>query len=224
MKKPMIKTILLLSMLGTMSVSSANGFFGNNNGFGNFFGGNNNGCNDWPVWTPMYWMEEMSGNNNRNCNYYGNNYAVPYQSVYQNPYLNTYQPYYNYSSNPYLMTPQQQYTNPYPVNPQTYVYRPAPLLNNYNAIPQGNLNRFGFSPYGRTGINNFSGFATGKNSNPFSSFKTPISNDGFPPLSGMTSPMSSFGGFGSPMSTMGMNPMTSMSPMSSFGGSPFAGF
>ncbi len=253
-KKKLIKTILLLSMLGTVSVSSANGFFGNNNGFGNFFGGNNNnGCTDWPIWTPMYWMEEMSGNsfgNNKNCNsgnngYNGNNYPAPYQSAYQNPYSNPYpnpyqtpyQPSYstpyraNYAQNPYLVAPQQQFTNPYPVRPQTYVYRPAPMVNNYNALPQGNFNRSGFSPFRGTGMSGFPSFGGGKSfsNNPMSSFSSSMGNGGFPPLSGMTSPMSGMSSFGSPMSPMGMggmtgmNPMTSMSPMSSFGGSPFGG-
>ena len=129
MSKTTIKTLLLMTMLGTVSVSSANGFgnfFGgnNNSGFGNFFGGgNNNNCNNWPIWTPMYWMEEMTGssfgngfgnnsgfggfgNNNRNCNNngYGNynrNYGGYGNSAYQNPYQSPYgaSPYMN--RNPY---------------------------------------------------------------------------------------------------------------------------
>jgi hypothetical protein len=37
---------------------NANAFWGGNNWGGNNWG--NNGYNDWPVFTPMYWMEEMS--------------------------------------------------------------------------------------------------------------------------------------------------------------------
>ncbi len=35
-------------------------------------------CNDWPEWTPMYWMEEFS-NEMDNDNYgYGGGYGAPY--------------------------------------------------------------------------------------------------------------------------------------------------
>lgn len=69
-----------------------------------FWGGNNNGSydyNDWPVWTPMYWMEEMSnefdnngwGNGNGNGygpynNGYGGGYGAPYGGGYGMPYGN----------------------------------------------------------------------------------------------------------------------------------------
>lgn len=33
-------------------------------------------CNDWPEWTPMYWMEEMSNEFDNNNDYYG--YGAPY--------------------------------------------------------------------------------------------------------------------------------------------------
>jgi hypothetical protein len=57
---------------------------GNNNGWGgmpwgnNGGWGNNNVYNDWPIWTPMYWADEMSnemdnGNWGGNNNGYGNN-------------------------------------------------------------------------------------------------------------------------------------------------------
>ena len=69
----------------------------------NFFGGNDcppwaYDCNDWPVWTPMYWMEEMSNawdNNNYYDNYYpygGYGYGmppIPYYGGAPMPYGNT---------------------------------------------------------------------------------------------------------------------------------------
>ncbi|MFK5986000.1 MAG: hypothetical protein QM479_11330, partial [Pseudomonadota bacterium] len=66
MKKLMF-IFALVAMLATTNASA-------------FWGGNNNGpydYNDWPVWTPMYWMEEMSNemdDNNwgGNNGYYGN--------------------------------------------------------------------------------------------------------------------------------------------------------
>lgn len=34
-------------------------------------------CNDWPEWTPMYWMEEMSNEFDDNNDYYGGPYGAP---------------------------------------------------------------------------------------------------------------------------------------------------
>ena len=63
------------------AVSSSALAFPNNN---NFFGSNNNDCgNDWPVFTPMYWMEEMLGNN-KDCypNQAYRNYPANYPANY----------------------------------------------------------------------------------------------------------------------------------------------
>jgi hypothetical protein len=48
-----------------------------------FFGGNDcppwvYDCNDWPEWTPMYWMEEMSDEFDDNNDYYGYGGPGPY--------------------------------------------------------------------------------------------------------------------------------------------------
>ena len=226
MRKPVIKHLLFVSMLAVTGVSHADGFFGNNNsGFGNFFGGNN-GYNNWPVWTPMYWMEEMTGNNFRNnnrypnSNYYGNRYPqTPYQSS-------------AYGMNPYMGT--SPYANPYAVGQNSYVYRPAPTLRNNNTYPQNSFSRSGFSSFSSPFSGNRSGsfpnmnFGNGFSSNPFSSTRSPMSmGSGFPNMNSM-SPMSGVSGFGSPFSpmspmSMGTMGMPGMSPMNSFGGSPFGG-
>ena len=60
-----------------MGVSTANaGWFGsNNNGYGGY------DDNDWPEWTPMYWMEEMMDewDNDDDDDYYR------YHTGYYNP-------------------------------------------------------------------------------------------------------------------------------------------
>jgi len=60
MKKTALLAVLILSSISF----NAQAFWGGNN---NFFG-NNGWGNSWPVWTPMYWMEEFTGDND----YYGN--------------------------------------------------------------------------------------------------------------------------------------------------------
>lgn len=69
-------------------------------------------CNDWPVWTPMYWMEEMSNNwdNNNYNDYYpygGYGYGMPPMPYgYQGPAM----PYGNQQYGapmPYYNGPQQ---------------------------------------------------------------------------------------------------------------------
>jgi hypothetical protein len=96
--------------------------------FGDRWGGNN-GYNDWPMWTPMYWMEEMadtmddqgwSGRNNRAVA--PNGYGVPA------PYGYPQAPYYGYPQQaPYGYAPQQ----PYPAAP----YYPAPQQPNGGGYP-----------------------------------------------------------------------------------------
>ena len=58
MKK--LSGIGLAALLLTVSTSGS-AWWGGNNGWGN------SGWNDWPVWAPMYWAEEMFDDND----YYG---------------------------------------------------------------------------------------------------------------------------------------------------------
>ena len=73
--------MLILALLLSAISFNAQAFWGNNN-----FYDNNGWGNNWPVWTPMYWMEEFSGNNNNYYNgYYGN--ANPWNNS-PNPWSN----------------------------------------------------------------------------------------------------------------------------------------
>lgn len=51
MKKLLLTTITAAAM--ALSATAHAGWFGNNNSWGGY------DDNDWPEWTPMYWMEEM---------------------------------------------------------------------------------------------------------------------------------------------------------------------
>lgn len=220
MHKILFNILSISILIGGVSAADANGWFGKNNSWGgNSFFGNNNGCNDWPEWTPMYWMEEMAGNND-NCysGAYGGRYGSPYQSLYS--------PYSPYAGgvNPYM-------ANPY-LGASPYGY---PRLPAYGAgLPRGGT---GFPALGNSSFSSFPSFGGNSFSSPFSSFsgsKSPFSSfGGGSPWSSFGSPMSSpmgLGGFGSPFSpmspmSMGTMGMPGMSPMSSMGGmgSPFGG-
>jgi len=220
MNKSLIKIVILFSLFAVAQSSQAKDWFGKHNRWGNF---GNSDCNDWPEWTPMYWMEEMSGNND-NC------YPGAYAAYGYGGYLNPYQSPYAYgagaygASNPYL-------ANPYPVNPYaSYAPRglpPAYGLNPYAAragiYPQNRASRlYGSrinkrsSPFGTGGLAGFPRFGGNNFTNPFSSFNG-ISNG---INNGISSPFSSFGGV-SPWSSY-TSPMFSMSPTSpmGFGGMP----
>lgn len=81
-----------------------------------FWGGNNSNDpwddNDWPVWSPMYWMEEMSDefdNNSWGGNSY-NGYGYGHQPYGYAPPMPQYGPY----SSPYSgQTPYPQYAPGY---------------------------------------------------------------------------------------------------------------
>ena len=77
-----MKKILSISMGALLLAASLNAsaFWGNNN---NGWGGG--GYNDWPVFTPMYWMEEMSDSWDDD-DYYGGGYGAPYGGGYGAPY------------------------------------------------------------------------------------------------------------------------------------------
>ncbi len=215
MKKSYIKLTLVFSLSAVMQSSSAK----------DWFGGNNNLCNDWPEWTPMYWMEEMSGNND-NCYYSGNGYYNPYQSAYGGYGI------------PLGYGGAYGATNPNPYSrgrlpayglPPSYIPRVPRSGFRSNRFPQfGNRGLTGFPSYGSAFSNPFSSFSGSKS--PFSSFSggspwnsySPLGFGGVGGMPGMSpmSPFSPMGGFGSPMSMGGMPGMT---PFSSFGGNPFGG-
>ncbi len=82
--KKLINIVLLLFMIvGSVQTASAKNWFGNHNRYGSGWGYSGNDCNDWPEWTPMYWMEKMS-DDKPDCddlrNAYFNRYR--FQSVY----------------------------------------------------------------------------------------------------------------------------------------------
>ncbi|MDB4522084.1 sulfur globule protein CV1, partial [Gammaproteobacteria bacterium] len=68
MKKVLSVSLGALLLAASLSASA----FWGNNGWGN--GG---GYNDWPVFTPMYWMEEMSDSWDDD-DYYGGGYGPGY--------------------------------------------------------------------------------------------------------------------------------------------------
>jgi len=81
-----MKKIFSITMGALLLAASLNASaFWGNNGWGG------NGYNDWPVFTPMYWMEEMS-NSWDNNGYYGGPgysgapYGAPYGGGYGVPY------------------------------------------------------------------------------------------------------------------------------------------
>ncbi len=234
MNKFLLNSIVLAMLLGSVQFTEAKGWFGNNNRWGNFSSfGNGYDCNDWPEWTPMYWMEEMVGDK-PTCDELGYSRGYPYQSsvAYGR----------GYGVSPYA----SPYTTPYAF-PGSSAYggaSPYAASNPYAAYgaryPRNNLLGLGlgagspYSPYSRAGA--YPRFPGSSFGNPFSSFsgaQSPFSSfGGSSPWSSFGSPMSMgglgspMGGFGSPMSPMSMGTMgmPGMSPFSSFGGgSPFGG-
>ncbi len=243
MNKSLLKLVVLFSLLGVAQSSLAKDWFGKNNrfgGFGNSFGNGNN-CNDWPEWTPMYWMEEMMDNND-NC-YPSYGYAGGYSNI------NPYQSPYPYGAGGY--TGISPYANPYLANPymaQAGVYPQTNTRSMYGARKYGSQKYKRSSPFGIGGLTGFPRLGGNRFANPFSSFNggsspfsSPFSSFGsgspwssysspmsFGAMPGM-SPFSPMGSFGSPMSpmspmSMGTLGMPGMSPMSGFGGSPFSPF
>jgi hypothetical protein len=241
MNHMLIKTLGLSALLLSTSMVDAKGWFGSNSSpwGGKSFFGNNNGYdnNDWPEWTPMYWMEEFF--NNDNNDYYPRSYGR-YQNAYQNPYQS---PAYStqYMPAPYLGGQ----------------YAPRQRLPSYGSMPRqrsyGTRSGFGGLPFSNRGMTSFPSMGGSNFSNPFSSMGggSPWSSFGGSPLSmggfgspmgmggmpgGFGSPMSPLspmsmggmgmpGGFGSPMSPMSMGGMgmPGMSPFGGMGSSPFGG-
>jgi opacity protein-like surface antigen len=90
MKKVAFSVVAALSLMAA-SAANASWFGGNNNSYGGY------DDNDWPEWTPMYWMEEMMDewDNNDDEDYYrygGQGFAprygygpMPYPQQYPAP-------------------------------------------------------------------------------------------------------------------------------------------
>ena len=88
--KPVFKFAATCLLLGTSLNATA------------WWGNNGWDWNPWPVWTPMYWMEEMVGDNDWYDNYYGGPYGyAPYGSYGYGPGYGGYSPYYGGYGTPY---------------------------------------------------------------------------------------------------------------------------
>ena len=226
-------------IVGSVQTASAKNWFGNHNRYGSGWGYSGNDCNDWPEWTPMYWMEKMS-DDKPDCddlrNAYFNRYR--FQSVYPqagaglypvSPYgVNTAN---RFPTNSGLYPPLSGRIGRYGSTVPPFAYR---QFSSYGATP--GLGRMPFAstyapPYASSFASPFPPLAglgryPGIN-NSMSSFP-PVSP--FSSFSPMSSPMGGgLSGFGSPM--LPVSPWSMGSPMGGgfgspwnrFGGSPFAG-
>ena len=209
----LIRTLSLSALLLSTSMVDAKGWFGGNNSpwGGSSFFGNNNGYddNDWPEWTPMYWMEEFFNNNDDDRyprSYAPSPYAQPYGGRFPNAYQNPYQ------------SPAHS-TRYVPAPYRGGQYAPRQRFQSYGAMPRqrayGSRSGFGGSPFSNRGMTSFPSMGGSNFSSPFSSMGggSPWSSfGGSSPLSmgGFGSPMGMGGmpgGFGSPMSPMSMGGM-----------------
>jgi hypothetical protein len=229
MKKISKLTLLLFIVISSVQTVSAKNWFGNNHRWGGGGWGHNDDCNDWPEWTPMYWMEEMAGNDD-DC--FDGRYRYPaaypplnYPSVYQQSY-----PY--AGAGTYALSPYAARRYAGPLGRGIYPPRLAPLRN--GIYPPGNpMPGYGFSSMPRFPASSLGFGSPGGFSSPFSSMgglgypgMSPMSS--YPPASPFSpmSPMGGLGGFGSPVSPWSMgSPMGGGvgTPWNSFGGSPFGG-
>ncbi|WP_020559897.1 hypothetical protein [Thiofilum flexile] len=142
---------LALAFLALTTSTQASSFFGNNNGewkmgpYGPYYEEN-----DWPEWTPMYWMQEMFDsfdNNNNNGFYrngfnYGNGFNMPffgnngfngfnngwgYSMPFNAPMMNTGIPNWGYNYNSYYQ-PYPYPSVPMPMQQQPFTLPPTPSL------------------------------------------------------------------------------------------------
>lgn len=196
---------------------------------------NNSGCNDWPEWTPMYWMEKMTGND-QDCDvmrsYYQGVNAGYAQSALQQP--NTMPMSSSLSRSTYGVPYSALFSG---VNgnevlsqyPASAFRQPVRKLGKQRNAMYGYP--MGRSLYGQQ-FQSFPRWGNGMSANRFGSMGSgfPMMGQGFGsgmPMGGFGSPMSmgspmSPMGFGSPMS-MGMGSPMGMSPMGTGGfGSPMS--
>jgi len=102
-----MRKLQALLLIGVLWVSgSAQAFWGNSWG----------GWNPWPVWTPMYWMEEFVGDDYDNYGSYG---YGPYGGGYPGGYPG------GYGAPAYGGAPYRGYgAYPYSLYPYGYTYTP----------------------------------------------------------------------------------------------------
>lgn len=100
--------------------------------------GGNNGYNDYPTWTPMYWMDEMF-NTFDNNGFGGNNMPWGWNRGGNNGYNNGYYPQQGYGYG----YPQQGYGYPQ----QPYAYSPYGYAPQQQA-PMYQQSPYGYAPYG----------------------------------------------------------------------------
>jgi len=100
----------------------------------------NNGYNDYPTWTPMYWMDEMFNTFDGN-NFGGNNMPTPWgwNRGGNNGGYNSNNGYYPQQGYGYGY-PQGGYQQPYAYSP--YGYAPQQQAPMYQQSP------YGYAPYG----------------------------------------------------------------------------
>lgn len=117
----MKKFLIALSLFGLASTASADFFGGGNNGewktgpYGPYWEEN-----DWPEWTPMYWMQEMSDSFSNDNNNNGFNFG--------NRFGNGNMPFFGNNSN-------YGYGNGMPMMPYGYNYPNSMPMMPYGAAP-----------------------------------------------------------------------------------------
>lgn len=106
--------------------------------------GGGNGYNDYPTWTPMYWMDEMF-NTFDNNDFGGNNMPWGWNRGGNRGYNNGYYPQqgygYGYPQQGYGY-PQGGYQQPYAYSPYGYSQQPQQQAPAYQQSP------YGYAPYG----------------------------------------------------------------------------
>ncbi|MFZ1387517.1 MAG: hypothetical protein WBP46_13095 [Thiolinea sp.] len=134
----MKKFLIALSLLGLAGSASAD-FFGGNNGqwktgpYGPYWEEN-----DWPEWTPMYWMQEMSDSFNDDGNGNGFNFGNSFSNGNMPFFGNNNYGNYGMPMMPYGYNNYQMPMMPYGVAPMPYYGIPnaqAPMMQQPMPMP-----------------------------------------------------------------------------------------
>lgn len=114
-----MKKLLVILVLSLATTAQADFFGSGNNGewkmgpYGYYYDEN-----DWPEWTPMYWMEEfMNEFDDNNDNYYGNGFNMPFFGNGNRYYGNPYGGYGGAQGGSPMMPPFNGYNYGYPTVP-----------------------------------------------------------------------------------------------------------